>query len=85
VAGYNPDVLAQARSYDDIALPGALWSLGWAAPAWAEAVEDALTARVVLLHAMRGRQRAEDVPRNNAHDAYHHLWDVQRILAAAAT
>jgi hypothetical protein len=39
-------------------------------------------ARVVLQHATRGAQRAEDVARNNAHDAHHHLWDIDRILRA---
>ena len=49
--------------------------------AWVEAVEAALAAGVVLEHATRGPQQAEDVARNNAHDASHHLWDVGRILA----
>ncbi len=80
VAGYNPDRLAEARCYDEIALAGALWSLAWAARAWAEALDDALAHGVVLQHAVRGAQRAEDVARNNAHDAYHHLWDVDRIV-----
>jgi hypothetical protein len=35
---------------------------------------------VVLQHATRGAQRAEDVARNNAHDAHHHLWDIDRTL-----
>ena len=38
--------------------------------------------QVVLQHATRGPQRAEDVARNNAHDARHHLWDIDRILRA---
>ncbi|SIR19829.1 hypothetical protein [Micromonospora avicenniae] len=82
VPGYDPDLLAQARHYNEIALAGALWSLRWAVEAWAEAVESALASGVVLQHATRGAQRAEDVARNNAHDAHHHLWDVERILAA---
>ncbi|MEU4680145.1 hypothetical protein [Micromonospora sp. NPDC023737] len=81
VPGYDPDLLAQARHYNEISLAGALWSLRWAADAWAEAVEQALASGVVLQHATRGAQRAEDVARNNAHDAHHHLWDVERILA----
>jgi hypothetical protein len=80
VPGYDPDLLAEARHYTGIALAGALWSLRWAAAGWAEAVETALAAGVVLRHATRGAQRAEDVARNNAHDAHHHLWDVDRIL-----
>ncbi|MFU8852811.1 hypothetical protein ACNAW0_17760 [Micromonospora sp. SL1-18] len=80
VPGYEVDLLSEARHYNEISLAGALWSLRWAVDAWAEAVESALTCGVVLQHATRGAQRAEDVARNNAHDAHHHLWDVERIL-----
>ncbi|HXQ55287.1 MAG TPA: hypothetical protein VOA19_05700, partial [Actinomycetes bacterium] len=59
---------------DQLALAGALWLLGWAARAWVESVEASLVAGVVLRHAARGALRAEDVARNNAHDAFHHLW-----------
>ncbi|GAB3434878.1 hypothetical protein [Flindersiella endophytica] len=81
VPGYDPDLLSRARHYDDLSLAGALWSLQWAVAAWSEAVEAALAADTVLLHITRGVQRAEDVARNNAHDAHHHLWDIGRILA----
>jgi hypothetical protein len=80
VAGYDQDLLARARNYDAVSLSGALWSLHWAADAWTEMVADALDDGVVLEHDARGAQRAEDVARNNAHDACHHLWDVDRIL-----
>jgi hypothetical protein len=46
--------------------------------------EIALARGVVLQHATRGAQRAEDVARNNAHDAHHHLWDIDRTLRAAS-
>lgn len=82
VAGYSPDALAVARTYDQIRLPAALWTLGWSVSAWSEALDAALDAGVVLEHATRGAQRAEDIARNNAHDAFHHLWDVERTLAA---
>jgi hypothetical protein len=83
VPGYDPDLLSEARHYDEISLAGALWSLRWAATAWTEAVEEALKAGIVLQHATRGAQRAEDVARNNAHDARHHLWDIDRTLRAS--
>ena len=35
---------------------------------------------VASVRAVRGAQRAEDVARNNAHDAHHHLWDINRTL-----
>jgi hypothetical protein len=82
VAGYDADLLSQARRYDEISLAGALWSLRWAVTAWTEAAETALAAGVVLRHATRGPQRAEDVARNNAHDARHHLWDIDRTLSS---
>jgi hypothetical protein len=80
VPGYDPDLLSRARHYDEVSLAGALWSLRWAATAWTEAAETALIAHVVLHHATRGPQRAEDVARNNAHDTHHHLWDITRTL-----
>jgi hypothetical protein len=80
VAAYDQDLLAQARRYQDVSLSGALWSLHWAAEAWTEIVEEALDDDIVLEHETRGPQRAEDVARNNTHDAVHHLWDVGRIL-----
>jgi hypothetical protein len=81
VPGYDPDLLARARHYDELSLAGALWSLRWAATAWADAAQQALAADVTLQHATRGPQRAQDVARNNAHDAHHHLWDITRILS----
>jgi hypothetical protein len=83
VAGYDPDLLSQARRYDEVSLAGALWSLRWAATAWTEAAETALAAGLVLRHATRGPQRAEDVARNNAHDTHHHRWDIGRIIRAS--
>lgn len=85
VAGYDPDLLSQARHYNEISLAGALWSLNQAVDAWAQSVETALTHGVVLQHETRGPQRAEDVARNNAHDAHHHLWDIDRTLRADRT
>jgi hypothetical protein len=86
VPGYDPDVMARVRNYDQIALAGARWSLDWAAREWAEAVEESLKTNVVMHHATRGLQCAADVARNNAHDAHHHhLYDVERILADAST
>lgn len=83
VPGYDPDLLAQARCYNEIASAAALWSLQGAVAAWVEAVSCAVDQQVILHHAARGIQRAEDVARNNAHDGAHHLWDVQRILTHA--
>ena len=82
VPGYDEDQLAQARRYNELSLAGALWSLRWAVDAWVQIVPAALASQVVLEHATRGPQRAEDIARNNAHDTHHHLWDIDRILRA---
>ncbi len=83
--GYDPDLLSRARHYNDVSLAGALWSLRWAVDAWTQSAEVALARGVVLQHATRGAQRAEDVARNNAHDVHHHLWDIDRILRAGVS
>ena len=82
VPGYDQDLLSQARNYNQVSLAGALWSLRWAVDAWTQSINAALASGVVLRHATRGAQSAEDVARNNAHDAHHHLWDIDRILRA---
>lgn len=84
VTGYDPDGLAHARNYAAIPLPVAIWSLRLSAEAWCTVLNDALTEGVVLAHATRGLQTASDIARNNTHDAYHHLWDVNRILVKAS-
>lgn len=81
VPGYDENELARARSYDDIALPGALWSLERAADAWSQALTAADAAQAVLVHPDRGVLAAADVARLNAHDGRHHLWDITRILS----
>jgi hypothetical protein len=80
VPGYDEALLGRARVYNRVPVAGALWSLRLAATAWGEAVALATEARVVLLHAERGEQRTADVVRNNAHDAFHHEWDIRRTL-----
>ena len=85
VPGYDPDLIAAARRYNEISSAAALWSLERAVDAWAESVAGALREQIVLRHATRGLQRAEDVARNNAHDGQHHLWDIGRILAYSRT
>ncbi|RMI13608.1 DinB family protein [Cellulomonas triticagri] len=80
-AGYDPDALAAVQDYEHATVGASLLALRRAVPTWSDAVEEALAADVVLDHATRGPQSAADVARNNAHDALHHLHDVQRILA----
>jgi HEAT repeat protein len=37
----------------------------------------------VLVHPERGLQSLVEVVRSNAHDAFHHQWDIQRALDGA--
>lgn len=83
VAGYDPDTLASAREYASVPLEAALWSLELSVDAWLLVMRSAMAEGVELQHATRGLQRAEDLIRNNTHDAHHHLWDVTGILASS--
>lgn len=83
VAGYDEARLAEARAYEGVSLPGAIWSLERAAEDWRSAVEEATAAGVVLIHPDRGEQSLLDVVRSNAHDAFHHQWDIQRSIRGA--
>ncbi|MGP0029285.1 MAG: hypothetical protein ACLPVF_02130 [Acidimicrobiales bacterium] len=80
VVPYDPDLLAAARHYNEIALRGATWSFRIAIANWLAAVEEAEPAGVVMLHSERGAMGLADVVASNAHDAFHHRWDLTRIL-----
>jgi hypothetical protein len=82
VAAYDQDLLATAKQYEEVALAGALWSLGRAVTDWMAAVDRAGEAGVVLHHPERGDLALADVVRSNAHDAFHHGWDIRRSVAA---
>ncbi|EFC85061.1 maleylpyruvate isomerase N-terminal domain-containing protein [Parafrankia sp. EUN1f] len=84
IAGYDQDELARVRRYDRIPLAAARWALGISAPAWVDVMRSALAEGVVVHHATRGEQRAADIVRNNAHDVWHHLWDIDRALGQSA-
>ncbi|TDC55573.1 hypothetical protein E1281_11970 [Actinomadura sp. KC345] len=80
ITGYDDVLLARARAYDQVPASGALWSLSLAATAWGQAMEHAAEADVVLLHPERGPQTWPEVAGTNAHDAFHHQWDIERTL-----
>jgi uncharacterized damage-inducible protein DinB len=80
VVPYDPDLLAESRRSNEVALEGARWSLRIAVDAWLDAVAEAKLAEVVVLHSERRPMEVSDVVASNAHDAYHHRWDVTRIL-----
>jgi hypothetical protein len=80
VVPYDPDLLAEARHYNEIALRGATWSFRISVANWLAAVEEAAPAEIVMLHSERGAMELTDVVASNAHDAFHHCWDLRRIL-----
>nr|WP_139382537.1 hypothetical protein [Plantibacter cousiniae] len=83
ITGYDPDAVALAQGYDEIALPVALGVLERSAQTWVSVLADAVAAEVVLLHESRGQQTAADIASNNGHDAHHHAWDITRSIHAA--
>jgi hypothetical protein len=84
VGGYDETALGQARGYGTIPLPSALWSLDRAVADWREVVEAARADGPVLIHPERGAQSLADVARSDAHDAFHHHWDIRRSLDGGA-
>jgi hypothetical protein len=80
VVPYDPDLLAASRHYNDVALQGALWSFRIAVENWLSAVDEAVPTGIVMLHSERGAMELSDVLASNAHDAFHHRWDLTRIL-----
>ena len=83
VAPYDENVLAEARSYAEVPLPAALWSLGRGLGDWQAAVSEAPREGAVIAHRQRGDMHLDDVARGVAHDALHHAWDIRRSLEAA--
>jgi hypothetical protein len=83
VAPYDQDELAAARSYAEVPLAAALWSLGRGLGDWKAAVTAVPGQEVVISHRERGEMHLEDVARAVAHDAHHHAWDIRRSLEAS--
>lgn len=82
VTGYDDNLLAEARAYNAVYLRGALWSLRSSVVDWLQAVSESDHEGTVLVHPDRGALRLDDVVHSNAHDSFHHRWDIERILAA---
>jgi hypothetical protein len=81
VVGYDPDELAHARRYEAIPLGTAMWSFALSADVWGSVMTKAVAEGRLLVHETRGEQRADDIARNNCHDVWHHLWDIDQIAA----
>jgi hypothetical protein len=80
VGAYDENELADARHYESISLPSAMWSLTRAVDDWQEAVSEASHAGAKLVHPERGTQTVDAVAAANAHDAFHHDWDIKRSV-----
>ena len=79
VASYDENRLAEARAYDRLRLPAVQWTLQRSTDDWLEAVTNA-PADLVMLHDERGDLDLDEIVRSNAHDAAHHVWDIERSL-----
>jgi len=84
VSPYDENLLAAARRYNEVALVGALWSLGRAVGDWVDAVELANETGIAMLHPQRGELSLVDVVLSTTHDALHHRWDIERTLRLRA-
>jgi hypothetical protein len=82
VGGYNENELADARNYERIPLQSAMWSLTRSVADWLDVVGQSSRTGPLLLHSERGAQSLADVVHSNAHDGFHHQWDVRRTLEA---
>jgi DinB family protein len=80
VRWYDADALASARDYGGVPIEGSLWAMAKAARDWTDAVRLAAGAGVTFRHPERGWLEVIDVARGNAHDAHHHVWDIQRSV-----
>jgi hypothetical protein len=81
VGGYDESLLARARGYQSIPLAAAMWSLTTATEDWVTVVRRSRRVGPVLIHPERGDQTLAEVVVSNAHDAYHHGWDITETLA----
>lgn len=83
VAAYDDNLLAAARSYPDVPLAAAVWSIGRARGDWMAGVDCVSREGIVVVHRERGEMFLEDIARSVAHDAFHHAWDILRSLEAS--
>jgi len=83
VPSWDENVVAEVRSYDALSPVVGLIALIAAARAWREAAMEA-PHDVTTGHSEAGQIGAFDIVQRNAHEACHHLWDVQRGLSPAA-
>ena len=81
IAPYDENELASVRSYQRIPLGAARWSLGRSVLEIEIAAGQSAPSGPVLNHPERGEMTLTEVLVAIAHDARHHLWDIERTLA----
>ncbi|MGO8869934.1 MAG: hypothetical protein ACLQPH_00765 [Acidimicrobiales bacterium] len=84
VGAYDEAALAAARRYEQIPLGSSLWSLDRSVDDWRDAVGWSRRAGTVLVHPDRGPLTLAEVVTSTTHDAFHHGWDISRILGHPA-
>jgi uncharacterized damage-inducible protein DinB len=83
ITPYDQDELAAARAYESLNVRAGLWALDRATADWRAANELAASqANVVLRHGEMGELSVEEAARMVAHDAHHHLFDIERARRA---
>ncbi len=82
VGRYDENELADARNYEMIPLESARWSLSRSVADWQEVVGRSRRVGIVVVHPERGELSLADVVTSNAHDGFHHQWDIRRTLEA---
>jgi len=82
IAAYDENELAAARSYDKIPLSAARWSLGRSVLDIQEAAKVSAPTGPVLDHPERGELTLTEVLVAIAHDARHHLWDIEHSITS---
>jgi len=78
--GWDQDVLAALRHYDELSRDVGLRALDAAVAVWTEAARAAPSAATVR-HPVLGELTTADAVRRNAHEAVHHELDIRRGLA----
>ena len=79
VPTWDENVVAEVRAYDELSPVVGLIALVAAADQWQTAAFEA-PREVRTPHPDAGSISAFDVVRRNAHEVFHHLWDVSRSM-----
>ena len=79
----SADEVAAARHYAEMQLEAALWAVERASASFLAAVRIGIDAEVEIVSPTAGPMPIVEAVRAPAHDAFHHCWDVRRIVEHA--